>query len=287
MIIDFHIHVGDRGFWHPWVFEWMLGFREKSGIERVMDQEGKMNPRALVSLLEEAGVNYGVVLAELSPVTTGMITNEYVAEFCAREPRLIPFCNINPHLVANPSRELVRCVEELGCRGLKLLPTYQGFYPNDPSIYPLYARAEELRIPVLIHTGSSIFKGSRLKYGNPLSLDDVAVDFPDLPIVLAHSGRGVWYEEAFLLSQLHGNVYMEVSGLPPQNLLNYFPRLGKNADRVLFGSDWPGMPGIAENIAAIRALPLKEEVKDKILGENARKILDKAISEKAVSRLTC
>jgi len=275
MIIDFHIHIGNRDFWHPWVFEWMLRFREKSGIERVLDAEGIMHPGALVRLLDEAGVSYGVILAELSPVTTGMISNEYVAEFCTGNPMLIPFSNINPHLVTDPARELERCVNSLGFKGLKLLPSHQGFYPNDPSIYPLYAKAEELEIPVLIHTGSSIFKGSRLKYGNPLFLDDVAVDFPELTIVMAHSGRGIWYEEAFFLSQLHENVYMEVSGLPPQNMLNYFPRLEKNADKVIFGSDWPGVPGIANNIAAIRDLPLSEEGKEKILGGNARKILEK------------
>jgi predicted TIM-barrel fold metal-dependent hydrolase len=140
-------------------------------------------------------------------------------------------------------------------------------------LYPLYAVAQELKIPVMVHTGSSVFKGARLKYGDPLALDDVAVDFPELTIVMAHSGRGFWYDRAFFLARLHEHVYMEVAGLPPQRLLEYFPELERNADKIIFGSDWPGMPYIGRNIELIRSLPLKASTKNKILGENAARIL--------------
>jgi predicted TIM-barrel fold metal-dependent hydrolase len=163
--------------------------------------------------------------------------------------------------------------EELGMRGLKLLPSYQGWFPNDPIIYPAYAAAERLGLPVLFHTGSSVFRSTRLKHADPLLLDDVAVDFPDLTIVMAHSGRGLWYDEAFFLTRLHPKVYMEVSGLPARNLLNYFPRLEEVADKVIFGSDWPGLPDRRANIDAIRGLALAEETKAKILGRNAAKLL--------------
>lgn len=280
MIIDFHIHVGGQGHWPPWVVEWLMTFRERSGLDRVLDGEGSMRLEALEKLLEEAGVDYGVCLAEISPITTGVVSNEFVAEFCSKSRRLIPFCNINPHLVTDPAKELVRCVQDFGCRGLKLHPPHQHFYPNDRRLYPLYAKAEELEIPVLIHTGSSLFKGARLKYGEPLFLDDVAVDFPGLTLILAHGGRGFWYDQAFFLAQLHPNVYIEISGLPPKNLLQYFPRLDKLAERVIFGSDWPGVPGLGENIAAIRSLRFGEEAKAKILGGNAQRILSRAIAEK-------
>ena len=149
-----------------------------------------------------------------------------------------------------------RLVNEDGFRGLKLYPTYQQYFLNDPRIYPIYRTAQDLGIPVLIHTGSSIFQGTRLKYGDPLHLDDVAVDFPDLKLAMAHSGRGFWYDRAFFMSRLHKNVYMEISGLPPSRLLEYFPDLGRNADKVIFGSDWPGMPHMKRNIEAVAALPL-------------------------------
>jgi predicted TIM-barrel fold metal-dependent hydrolase len=196
-----------------------------------------------------------------------------VAELCSQVECLIPFCNLNPFLVADLATELDRYVTEAGFRGLKLYPTYQHFYANDSRLYPLYAKAQELGIPVMIHTGSSVFRGARLKYGDPLYMDDVAVDFPELNLLMVHSGRGFWYDRAYFLAKLHPNVYMEISGLPPQKLLDYFPELERVADKVIFGSDWPGMPYIGRNIEIIRGLPLQEETKDKILGGNAARIL--------------
>ena len=149
------------------------------------------------------GVDFACVLAELNEMTVGVCTNGQVRDFCRGRPRLIPFCDVNPYLFARPAEELKRLVEEDGFRGLKLYPTYQQYFLNAPRIYPVYAMAQRLEIPVLIHTGSSIFSGTRLKYGDPLHLDDVAVDFPDLKLVMAHSGRGFWYDRAFFMSRLH------------------------------------------------------------------------------------
>jgi len=269
-VIDFHVHIAQPEHYHPWVIEWMQTLVKEDFLEYLRRH---LSPEGMREVLRESGVDYAVVLAEVSPITTGVTTNEYVAEFCRGVDRLIPFANINPFTTARPAQELERCVRGLGFRGLKLYPTYQYFYPNDPLLYPLYAKAQELGIPVMFHTGSSVFRGSRLKYGDPLYLDDVAVDFPDLVIVQAHSGRGFWYDRAAFLARLHPNVYMEVSGLPPHKLLDYFPDLERLADKVIFGSDWPGVPSIKANIEAIRALPISEEAKAKILGENAARIL--------------
>jgi len=140
-------------------------------------------------------------------------------------------------------------------------------------MYPVYAEAQEKRLPVLVHTGSSIFRGSKIKYADPIHLDEVASDFPELPLVMAHSGRGLWHDKAFFLSRFHPNLYCEISGLPPKNLLNYFPDLEKNIDKFIFGSDWPGIKSISSNIEAIKKLPLAEESKEKILFKNAALIL--------------
>jgi predicted TIM-barrel fold metal-dependent hydrolase len=269
LIIDFHIHIGLYHEYHPWVIEWMKG--EMEDPEAFMDEV--MKPEVFSRYLQENGVDYGVALAELSPITTGMLSNETVIEFCKKVDCLIPFCCINPFLVGDLAGELKRYVTELGFRGLKIYPTYHHFYVNSSRLYPLYAVAQDLGIPIMIHTGSSIFRGSRLKYGDPLYIDDVAVDFPDLSLLMVHSGRGFWYERAYFLAKLHPNVYMEIAGLPPQRLLEYFPELERVADKVVFGSDWPGMPYIGRNIKLIRELPLKEETKDKILGGNAARIL--------------
>ncbi|MEJ2284245.1 MAG: amidohydrolase family protein, partial [Desulfobacterales bacterium] len=172
-----------------------------------------------------------------------------------------------------PADELAELVCNQGFKGLKLYPTYQHFYPNEAKIYPLYAKARELDIPVLLHIGSSIFAGSRLKYGDPLFLDDVAVDFPELKLVQAHSGRPFWYQKALTLARIHKNVYMELSGLPPQNLLTYFPELERMAHKVIYGSDWPAVATIKENIIAVENLDLNAEARRMILGENAARLL--------------
>ncbi len=275
LIIDFHMHAGLYHEIHPWVTEWIK--TQVDDPDTFLNQV--LTPEGMVNFLRENGVDYAVALAEISPITTGVMNNEGVAELCQGIDCLIPFCNINPFMVADLADDLERYVTKMGFRGLKLYPTYQHFYANDSRLYPLYAKAQELGIPVMIHTGSSIFRGSRLKYGDPLFMDDVAVDFPELTLLMVHSGRGFWYERAYFLAKLHTNVYMEISGLPPKKLLDYFPELERVADKVIFGSDWPGMPYIGSNIEAIRELPLSEETKDKILGENAARILKIASDE--------
>jgi predicted TIM-barrel fold metal-dependent hydrolase len=265
LIIDFHFHVARIEQLLPWA----RGWSSKYGI----DSDAILNQETIGQFLASEGVNYAVALAELSPVTTGWVSNEFVADFCRTTPALIPFANINPYVISRPAETLAHYVQEMGFRGLKLLPSYQYFYPNDPLLYPIYEKAQALNIPVLIHTGSSTFKGTRIKYADPLYLDDVAVDFPELVIVQAHGGRGFWYDRAFFMAKVHPHVYLEISGLPPQKILEYFPQLEDEADKIIFGSDWPGIPGIKKNIEAIRSLPLKEETKEKILGSNAARIL--------------
>ncbi|MBI4254853.1 MAG: amidohydrolase, partial [Candidatus Rokubacteria bacterium] len=213
------------------------------------------------------------ILAELAPITSAIASKETVERLCKGPPRLIPFASINPYLVENPARELERLVRERGFRGLKLYPTYSYFYPNDPMLYPVYAKAQELRIPVKWHTGTSTFPASRLKYGDPIHIDDVAVDFPDLVAIITHSGRPLWYDTAYTLARMRKNVYMEIAGLPPKRLLDYFPDLERVSDKVLFGSDWPSVPTMKSNVEAIRALPLSDTAKERILGGNAARLL--------------
>lgn len=268
--IDFHVHLAVYAHHHEWVTEWMKIAHPEGYEEYIRRYE---DPGAFEELLSAEGVDYACVLAELSHITTGICTNDQVRKFCKGRPRLVPFCDVNPHMHTDLGSELRRKVESEGFRGLKLYPTYQHYYLNDPRMYPLYQAAMELGIPVLIHTGSSVFKGSRMKYGDPLHLDDVAVDFPSLNLVMAHAGRGFWYDRAYFLAKLHDNVHMEVSGLPPSKLMTYFPELDRITDKVLFGSDWPGMPGIRRNMEAIGKLPLPAEGIDGILGGNAAKLL--------------
>lgn len=272
-IIDFHIHPIYYDIYCCTTEHWIRDMQGKSAKEWPAFIDYYSKPGNYAGFLAESGVDYGVILAELSPITTGICPNEYVVEFCRDYQNLIPFASVNPYMMTGPKNELSRMVRERGMKGLKLYPTYNYFYPNDRMLYPVYAIAEELQIPVMVHTGSSVFKGARIKYGDPLFLDDVAVDFPDLNILLVHSGRGLWYNNAFFMARIHPNVYMEVAGLPPQKLLEYFPELERNADKIVFGSDWPGVTSIKSNIETIRGLPLQESTKEKILGGNAARIL--------------
>ncbi|UCE38096.1 MAG: amidohydrolase [Thermoplasmata archaeon] len=269
MIVDFHIHIGKREHWHPWVNQHF----KKTNPTLYENFDDIMVPEGLETYLKNQGVDYAVILAENSPITTGVVSNAFVYDFCKDKDMFVPFASIDPKTEDEPAQKLRELVKDKGFKGLKLYPSYQQFYPNDDLAHPLYEEAQALNIPVLVHTGSSIFKGSRLKYANPLLLDDVAVDFPDLKIIMAHSGRGLWYKEAFFLSRLHKNVYMEISGLPPKKLLSYFPNLEENKDKVIFGSDWPGVASIKDNIDAVNALPLYNSTKEKILSINAKIVL--------------
>jgi predicted TIM-barrel fold metal-dependent hydrolase len=270
-VIDFHIHLVKYESHHPWAVEFIEKFRPDN-YQNFIEEMSK--PDAFAELLRENGVDYGVILPEICPITTGVCSNEDVAAFCRDYDCLIPFGTVNPFMTARPAELVEKLVKDDGFKGLKLYPTYSYFYPNDQMMYPIYAKAQDLGIPVMFHTGTSIFRGSRVKFGDPVFFDDIAVDFPELTIIMAHSGRNFWYDTAFALSKLHPNLYMEIAGLPPQNLLNYFPNFAANADRILFGTDWAGIPGtIKDNIDEFKKLPIPEDAKTKILGKNAAKIL--------------
>lgn len=270
-IIDFHTHYVRKELLNPTWLNYLESINPEF-FSRI--DEYSINPELFSSYLRSQGVKYAVVLPECAPATSGYVPTEEVIEYCRNQDMLIPFTSLNINVHYDIIEKLEEYVRVGGVRGIKLHPSYQFFYPNEARLYPLYQKAQDLGLPIVFHIGSSIFKGTRLKYCDPIYLDDVAVDFPHLKIIMAHSGRGFWYSECFSLSRLHKNVYMDITGLPPQNLLNYFPELEKNAEKILFGSDWPTMPtSIEKNIEAIKSLPLKEKTIESILFGNASRIL--------------
>jgi len=271
-IIDFHMHVYEKP-WKGWVVEFL------KSINPSVDYTKPIKPEHLLKDMDKAGIEYGVVFAETTPQVTGIVSNEFVSRFCSSSERLIPVASVNPNLSPDAAGELEYCVKELGMRALKLLPSYMYFYPNERRVYPLYETAARLKIPVIFHTGTSVFKRVRQRFADPLYLDDVAVDFPELTIIMAHSGRGLWYTTAEMLARIHENVYMEISGLPPKKLLEYFPNLEKLSEKVIFGSDWPGCR-LDELVRDIKSLPLSEKAIERILGENAAEILGVKKSKK-------
>ena len=136
-IVDFHVHPAHYQSMTQSYLE-LLRRQWGDGLDDMLRTYS--TPKAFLGLMDECGVDFAVILAELAPITTGIADNESVAQFCSESSRLIPFASINPYTSTAPAQELERWVKDHGFRGLKLYPTYQQFYPNDPGIYPLYPR---------------------------------------------------------------------------------------------------------------------------------------------------
>ncbi len=261
-----HVHLNNTKYWLPGAFKLAKDFAPGNCLYEIMDENGSTHPERYLAYMDRVGIDYSVLMSSV-------FTLEWVEGNCMGYERLLPFYSIDPRKSIDPAKELEEAIISRGFKGLKLYPTYQWFYPNDPMVYPIYAKAQEMDIPIIFHTGSSVFPGSRIKYGNPLFFDDVAVDFPELKMVMAHSGRGFWYQEAYFLSRLHRNLYMEISGLPVKKLLQLFPELERNCSKVIFGSDWSASPGPEQMIADFRGLGMSREAQDMILGGNAAQLL--------------
>jgi predicted TIM-barrel fold metal-dependent hydrolase len=207
-------------------------------------------------------------------------SNEEIAAVAAcNADVLIPFASIDPARGADGVARARRLIEEHGVRGFKFHPNIQGFYPNDRAVYPLYEVIEEHGLVALFHTGHTGAgagtrggRGIRLKYSNPMHVDDVAVDFPDLPIILAHPSFP-WQDEALSVALHKPNVHIDLSGwspkyFPPQ-LVQYANTLLK--DRVLFGSDYPVITP-DRWLRDFGKLDIKPEVRPLILKENAERL---------------
>ena len=232
------------------------------------------DPRYFAQALRAQGVERAVVLPEHCPATSGNVRTESVLAWCAAAPEtLIPFASVDPNTDAEPA-ELLQSYVAAGVRGLKLYPSYQFFYPNERRVYPLYEVCQAAGIPVLLHIGSSVIQGTRIKYCDPIHLDDVAIDFPDLNIVMAHGGRGFWYDVCEFLASHFANVYIDVTGLVPERLLEHFPTLAKYAHKYIFGTDWPAMPkSAAHNIEVISGLGLPDAALERIFWGNSARLL--------------
>ncbi|MFE0101918.1 amidohydrolase family protein [Streptomyces sp. NPDC059009] len=217
-----------------------------------------------------------------SATGTEPVPNEEVAEAAAAHPDvLIPFASIDPFRGRAGVKQARRLVEEYGVRGFKFHPSIQGFFPNDRAVaYQLYEVIEETGAIALFHTGQTGIGagvpgggGIRLKYSNPLHVDDVAADFPHLRIILAHPSFP-WQDEALAVATHKPGVHIDLSGwspkyFPPQ-LVQYANTLLK--DKVLFGSDYPVLTP-DRWLADFEKLQIKDEVRPKILKENAARLL--------------
>ena len=209
------------------------------------------------------------------------VSNDQVLEFAAANTDVVlPFISVDPTRGPEAVREARRLVGTGKVRGLKLHPPLQQFFPNDRIAYPLYEIFAAAKLPVLFHTGHSGIgsgapggAGIRLKYGHPMPIDDVAVDFPEMPIIMAHPSFP-WQDEAISVCLHKPTVYIDLSGWSPK----YFPpQLVQYANtqlrtKVLFGSDFPLITP-DRWLADFADAPFKDEVRPLVLKENAARLL--------------
>ena len=276
-VTDVHVHLQPFEDAHPGALA-LLKDRVKGFAEihaRLKD------PRGLLDYMDASGVDRACLISYPAKEVLGLDPDlRVLVQYASADPRrLIPIGSVDPRHTRKPG-EAVEHLASLGIRALKVHPPHQLFSSNAyvdgglSGLREIYSTAERLHLPVMVHTGTSVFPGARTKYGDPMGLDDVAQDFPDLVLIMAHGGRPLWCDLAFFLLRRHRNLYLDISGIPPARLLGWFPRLEEIRDRILFGSDWPGpdVPGIREEIAAISALPLSEELLEKLFVRNAKKV---------------
>jgi predicted TIM-barrel fold metal-dependent hydrolase len=282
LLVDAHVHVPVLGSLAPAWVEWAHEFGPAGILERIWDGDGLPRPEALEDLFAAEGVDTALLFCEYSPKATGYQRFEDLLPLVEANPRRFrPVANVNPHLHFPIARELTRQLD-LGAAALKLHPVHGGFRMDDPALFPAFAVLRERGVPLIVHCGTSSFPGSMNEYADPTFLYPVLRQFPDLNVVLAHGGRGWWYDAAAFLALSHPTVWIELSGLPPKRLPTYYARhdLTRLARRFIFGTDWPGVPGVAANARAVAGLGLPEETVALALGGNAVRVyhgLDPAV----------
>ena len=277
MITDCHVHIHPLEMIKPASLEVIR--RKRAHFDRI--EEYCRSPKAFLKHMDGQGIDRATLINYVAPEVIGFTTgvNRYVADYAKEDPkRLISCGGLHPRNTLNILADVDEILR-LKIRMIKIHPPHQLLFPNDylhgvKELEIIYRAAEANGIPVMFHTGTSIFPHARNRYADPIYLDDVAVDFPKMKILMAHGGRPLWMQTAFFLLRRHPNVYLDISGIPPKALLKYFPRLEEIAHKTLFGTDWPGpgVPEIKKNLDDFRALPLPQTVQRKILSENALEI---------------
>jgi hypothetical protein len=277
VITDCHIHIQPLHIFRPQALELMK--KRRSNFEQIA--EFSRSPKSFLKYLDVAGVDRAVLINYVAPDVIGFTeeVNQFIADYVKADPkRLISCGGLHPR----QSRDIAADIEQvlrLKLRMIKIHPPHQLLFPNDylngvKELENIYHAAEANGIPVMFHTGTSIFPGARNRYGDPIFIDDVAVDFPKLKIILAHGGRPLWMQTAFFLLRRHPNVFLDISGIPPKSLLKYFPRLDEVANKTMFGTDWPGpgVPEVKDNLDAFCALTLTDATQKQILSDTALSI---------------
>ncbi|HKR65740.1 MAG TPA: amidohydrolase family protein [Thermoanaerobaculia bacterium] len=274
-IFDVHVHI------QPWQ---MVNPDALAMIDDPSHANAKdviSTPENLLRHMDAEGIERLCCINYVSPDVMGFRreVNDWIADYTREHrDRLVPVGSVNPLHEMNV-RDEIRRVLDLGIGMIKIHPPHQLFSPNAYrgelwQLAEIYRECETRGVPVMFHTGTSIFPKARNVFADPMPIDDVAIDHPKLPIILAHAGRPLYGETAFFLARRHANVNLDLSGIPPKMLLRYLPRVASIADKVLWGTDWPspGVVSMKKNVEDFRSLGLGEDVERKILWENASRL---------------
>ena len=272
-LVDVHLHAARLPTLKPAWRTWAQDFGDTGLIDAVYDADGTVDPARFDAYLAAEGVDVALLFAEYSPKVTGIQAVEDLLPLTAHSDRMRLVANVNPHLHYLVEEELARQLG-LGAVACKVHPVHGGFPANDRAMYPAYALCQDAGIPLVVHCGTSTFPGSMNAYADPVLLDDVLRDFRSLDVVLAHGGRGWWYDAAAFLALSHERVWIELSGLPPSRLRDYYARQSwsRLTRKMIFGTDWPGVPGIARNARAVAELCPSDEVAGLVLAGNAARV---------------
>lgn len=269
MIIDIHVHP---------VF---LGIPTHSGLDELSRayygrEICRITLADFVKELDRARVDRAVFLTVAWKNQPARPRNEAVAGMLKQYPdRLIGFAAFDPNTGSEAVAEVAYAVKELGFAGVKTIAQNVELPYNDPRYYPIYEKIQELDVPMLFHTGPS-FLHTRTKFGAPRTIDDVALDFPKMKVILAHLGMQGYMEVHSLLVR-HPNVYADLSFWPLhptyRRLIPWSLFEEAVSDKILLGSDFPVGQTPGEAIEAVRSLPVSEKFKAQILGENSARLL--------------
>ena len=273
-VVDAHVHTPRLDTLKPAWLEWADRFSGPHDWRAAYDERGNVVPERLDALFDAEGVDRVLLFCEYSPRATGIQAIEDNLPIVEHNPvRFRLVANVNPYLHHPVAAEVERQLD-LGAVALKIHPVHGAFSPADKELYAAYHVCADRGVPVIIHSGTSTFPGARASFGNPELMVDVVEDFPTVQFVFAHGGRGWWYDVAAFLAQARDNVWLDLSGLPPKKLPEYYARFDfrRLAGRCVFGTDWPGVPGTARNVRALRELHLPDEVLRDVLSGNAAKI---------------
>jgi uncharacterized protein len=279
-VIDAHVHVNRFDLMAPGPKSVIVQNPTFPSMERFM-----RDPDAFLAHLDEEGIQAAWLInyCAREVMGYGWEVNPWVAEYVRADPRrLVAVGGFDPREDGDGAAAIDR-LRAMGIKALKVHPVHQRMSPaihREPTVVggrmaAAYARAEELSMPVIVHTGTSVFPGAANEFQHVAPIAHVCEDFPDLPVVLAHGGRPHETRQSLAILDAHPNAWLELSSMPPKRIPDYFGDLDAIAHRCIWGSDWPGpkVPGMRANVDSFLGLGLSERSNELILHDNATQLI--------------